>query len=102
MGAVNLLGAVLTTDDSGADAFPIRPCREGGIDRAETVVDHRVSFLPLRYTCVRRAGGDYAVAVPGYVNPLVSVLGVSAVVGGTYAVVAARRTGRRQPVSGAV
>ncbi|MGW4651498.1 hypothetical protein [Kitasatospora sp. NPDC004289] len=95
-GALHLLGAVLTTDDSGTDAFPIQPCREGGMARAETVVDHSVSFLPLRFTCELRAGGGYTVAVPGYVNPAVGVLGLAAVACGILAGAAGERSGRKR------
>ncbi|KQV15840.1 hypothetical protein ASE03_32360 [Kitasatospora sp. Root187] len=95
-GALLLSVAVLTADDSGTDAFPIRPCREGGIERAEKVVDYRVSYLPLRFTCVRSTGGGYTVAVPGYVNPTAGVLALTAATCAVSAAAAVRRTARAQ------
>ncbi|WP_457032855.1 hypothetical protein [Kitasatospora sp. P5_F3] len=59
-------------------------------------MDYRVSYLPLRFTCVRSTGGGYTVAVPGYVNPLAGILALNAATCGIRAAAAARRTGRRQ------
>ncbi|MEU9854154.1 hypothetical protein [Streptomyces sp. NPDC047974] len=83
--AWGLLGvglAVLSTDDSGTDAFPIRPCRVAGApEAAGDVVGHRVSYLPPRYVCVRSGGGTYATDDgPGYVGPgVLGLVGAAAV-----------------------
>ncbi|MFD3537241.1 hypothetical protein [Streptomyces sp. NPDC058664] len=69
-GLLNLGMAVITTDDSGTDAFPARPCRAAGAPEAADVVGHRVEYLPPRYTCLRQGGGNYATDdVPGFVGP---------------------------------
>ncbi|MGW6918339.1 hypothetical protein ACWGB8_31675 [Kitasatospora sp. NPDC054939] len=94
-GGLHLLGAVLAAEDGGAGSSPLVPCREGGIERAARVVDYDVSYLPLRFTCVRSTGGGYAVALPGYVNPVVGVLALNTATCGILAAAAAERTGRR-------
>ncbi|MEU2545723.1 hypothetical protein ABZ618_09850 [Streptomyces roseolus] len=82
--AWGLLGvglAVLYTDDSGTDAFPVRPCRVAGDPRATAdVVGHRVEYLPPRYVCELRGGGSRATDDgPGYVGPgVLGLVGVAA------------------------
>ncbi|MEV6250409.1 hypothetical protein AB0M38_30055 [Streptomyces sp. NPDC051742] len=70
-GLLNLGVAMFDTDDSGTDAFPIRPCRTAGApEAAADVVGHRIEYLPPRYVCLRRSGESYATDdVPGFVGP---------------------------------
>lgn len=81
--------AVLSTDDSGTDAFPPRPCRIGGTPEAGAdVVGHRVEYLPPRYACLRQGGGSYTTDdVPGFVAPttvgLTATAAVCALLAGT-------------------
>jgi hypothetical protein len=80
-GLLNLGLALLVTDDSGTDAFPVRPCRTAGAPEAADVVGHRVEYLPPRYVCLRRGGGTYTTHdVPGFVGPAVVGLTVIAAV----------------------
>ncbi|MGW7194653.1 hypothetical protein [Streptomyces chryseus] len=81
-GLMNLGSAVLATDDSGTDAFPVRPCRTtGDPEAAADVVGHRVEYLPPRYVCLRRGGESYGTDdVPGFVGPgALSLAAVAAV-----------------------
>ncbi|MDT0466906.1 hypothetical protein [Streptomyces gibsoniae] len=65
--------AVRDADDGGTGSSPLRPCRTPGQwERALTVVDHTVDYVPLRFVCETKDGGRYAAeSVPGYVNPAV-------------------------------
>lgn len=78
-GILHVGSAVLDAEDGGAGSSPIRPCRhEGRPEIAMHVVDYRVDYLPIRFTCLREDGSGYAAdAVPGYVNP--GVLGLAVV-----------------------
>ncbi|MFF8192280.1 hypothetical protein ACF05L_15795 [Streptomyces bobili] len=51
----------------------------GQEERASTVVDYTVSYVPLRFVCETSGGGSYASdTVPDYVNPGVLVLALTA------------------------
>ncbi|MFI9122539.1 hypothetical protein ACIGW0_24660 [Streptomyces bikiniensis] len=79
-GLLNLGLAVLVTEDSGADAFPVQPCRTADAPRAADVVGHRVEYLPPRYVCLRQGGGSYTTDdVPAFVGP--GALGLAAAAG---------------------
>ncbi|MFJ8142164.1 hypothetical protein [Streptomyces sp. NPDC096013] len=85
-GLLCLLGAVVQAADGGADSSPVLPCRttngeaDGPADpRAAHVVDYSVDFVPLRFVCELTGGGSYATdTVPGYVNPVVGALTLTA------------------------
>lgn len=71
-GLLHLAGTVLEAEGGGADSSPIRPCRvPGQTERAASVVGYRVDYLPLRFVCETKGGGEYAPAsaVPGYIGP---------------------------------
>jgi hypothetical protein len=72
-GLLLVAGAVLEAEDGGTDSSPLRPCRTPGQwERALTVVDYTVDYVPLRFVCETTDGGSYvAESVPGYVNPAV-------------------------------
>lgn len=68
-GLLHVFGAVLEAEDGGADSAPVRPCRTGPTQGAETL-DYSIGYVPLRFVCETRGGGSYvADRVPGYVNP---------------------------------
>ncbi|MCM1942371.1 hypothetical protein NC239_29635 [Streptomyces sp. G3] len=75
--------AAMEAEDGGTDSAPPRPCRTGvSPELSGRVVDHSVSYLPLRFRCETADGGAYDSAdVPGYVNPGVAVLALTAVAG---------------------
>ncbi|MFH8242348.1 hypothetical protein [Streptomyces sp. NPDC018321] len=97
--------AALEAEDGGAGSSPLRPCRAGvSPELSGQVIDYSVSYLPLRFSCETVDGESYDTAdVPGYVNPGVAVLALTAVasaVGAGYATelrarAAARRDGGR-------
>lgn len=78
-GLLLVAGAEMSSD-GGADSAPAPPCRMPGYEeRALHVVGRSVSFLPLGFVCETSDGGDYTSEdVPGYVNPAVAVLALSA------------------------
>ncbi|MFD7565816.1 hypothetical protein ACFV7O_21735 [Streptomyces tendae] len=73
--------AAMGAEDGGAGSSPPRPCRAGvspGV--SGTVVGHSASYLPLGFRCETLDGGGYDSAdVPGYLNPGVAVLALTAV-----------------------
>ncbi|MEU4148123.1 hypothetical protein [Streptomyces parvulus] len=78
-GLLLVAGAEMSSD-GGAGSAPAPPCRMPGYEeRALHVVGGSVSFLPLGFVCETSDGGDYTSDdVPGYVNPAVAVLALSA------------------------
>ncbi|MFF3460500.1 hypothetical protein ACFYXH_40730 [Streptomyces sp. NPDC002730] len=72
-GLLHVAGSVLDAEDGGTGSSPLRPCRTPGQwERALSVVDYTVDYLPLRFVCETKDGGTYAAeSVPGYVNPAV-------------------------------
>lgn len=80
-GLLHLLGAVMQAEDGGAGSSPLGPCREAGEQIAGQVIGYDVSYLWLRFNCRLSDGGTYNTStVPGYVNPAVGLLGVTAFV----------------------
>ena len=78
-GVLHLLLAVADAEDGGTDSSPLRPCREGGYQIASQVVGYNVNYLWLSFGCRLTDGGTYKPSVvPGYVNPSVALLGVTA------------------------
>ncbi|MFD8447708.1 hypothetical protein [Streptomyces coelicoflavus] len=74
-------GAVMEAEDGGTDSVPPRPCRDGvPPERSGQVVDYSVSYLPLGFRCETLDGDGYDSAdIPGYLNPGVAVLALTAV-----------------------
>ncbi|MEU6095046.1 hypothetical protein [Streptomyces sp. NPDC047079] len=74
--------AVLDAEDGGAGSAPLRPCRTPGqSQRALSVVDYTVDYVPLRFVCETQGGGTYsAETVPDYVNAAVVGFALAAVV----------------------
>ncbi|MGO4458119.1 hypothetical protein AB4039_12555 [Streptomyces sp. M-16] len=80
-GLLHVTGAVMSAEDGGTDSIPIPPCRTPGWEqRAEGITGYRVEYVPLRFVCETDDIGDYAVSVPGYVNPVFFSLGLGAAV----------------------
>ncbi|MGC9377500.1 hypothetical protein [Streptomyces sp. MH13] len=75
--------AAMEAEDGGTGSAPPRPCRTGvPPELSGRVIDHSVSYLPLRFSCETTDGDAYDSAdVPGYVNPGVAVLALTAVAG---------------------
>ncbi|MFC7819045.1 MULTISPECIES: hypothetical protein [unclassified Streptomyces] len=73
--------AAMEAEDGGTDSAPLRPCRAGvSPELSGQVIDYSVSYLPLRFECETVDGETYGSAdVPGYVNPGVAVLALTAV-----------------------
>ncbi|GGO09082.1 hypothetical protein [Micromonospora parathelypteridis] len=91
-GLLHLGYAVLRAEDGGAGSFPIEPCREAGPQRASQVNGYEVSYLPIRFECRLTGGGTYVTsAVPGYVNPSTTVLGLLTATCGVLAATTAQR-----------
>lgn len=78
-GMLYVAGAALEADDGGADSSPIRPCRTGVQERDYWIDDYHVWWVPVRFVCHRSDGTTYDREVPGYVNPALAGLTVSAV-----------------------
>ena len=80
-GMLHVLGAVMQAEDGGTSSSPLGPCREAGDQIASQVVGYDVGYVGLRFDCRLSDGGTYtASAVPGYVNPAMALLGVTAFV----------------------
>ncbi|MET9775802.1 hypothetical protein ABZ023_16390 [Streptomyces sp. NPDC006367] len=73
--------AVMEAEDGGTGSAPLRPCRTGAPpEPAGRIVDYSVSYLPLGFRCETADGDGYDSAdVPGYVDPGVAVLALTAV-----------------------
>ncbi|MBQ0882696.1 hypothetical protein TR631_10035 [Streptomyces rochei] len=87
---------VLEAEDGGTDSSPLRPCRAGvSPELAGRVVDYSVSYLPLRFSCETADGGSYDSAdIPGYVNPGVAALALTAAASAVAAGYASERRAR--------
>ncbi|MBK3573716.1 hypothetical protein JHN63_07770 [Streptomyces sp. MBT65] len=74
-GLLNVMGALLEAGDGGTDSAPPRPCRTANRQydqRVLSVTDYSVDFVPLRFVCKTKDGGSFVSGtVPGYVNPAV-------------------------------
>jgi hypothetical protein len=80
LGALYIVGAVLEAAEGGTDSAPIRPCRTPGWqDRDASIVGYGVDYLPIRFVCKTNDGGSYAIG-PGYINPAMLGLSLTAVV----------------------
>jgi hypothetical protein len=80
-GMLHVLGAVLQAEDGGAGAFPLGPCREAGEQVASRVVGYDVGYVGLSFDCRLSDGDRYTTsAVPGYVNPVTAILGLTGLV----------------------
>lgn len=88
--------AVMAAEDGGAGSSPPRPCRTGvSPELSGTVVGHSASYLPLGLRCETADGGGYDSAdIPGYLNPGVAVLVLTAVGGAVAAGYATERRAR--------
>ncbi|MFJ9246962.1 hypothetical protein [Streptomyces sp. NPDC101776] len=74
-GLLNIMGALLEVGDGGNDSSPLRPCRTADWQydqRVLSVTGYSVDFVPLRFVCKTKDGGSFVSGtVPGYVNPAV-------------------------------
>ncbi|WP_328656815.1 hypothetical protein [Streptomyces sp. NBC_00334] len=88
--------AVMQAEDGGAGSSPPLPCRAGvSPELSGTVVGHSASYLPLGFRCETPDGDGYASAdIPGYLNPGVAVLALTAVGGAVAAGFATERQAR--------
>ncbi|GAA3959980.1 hypothetical protein GCM10022384_10860 [Streptomyces marokkonensis] len=79
-GALCVAGAVVEAEDGGTGSAPLRPCRTSEHpELSGRIVDYSVSYLPLRFHCETADGDGYASDdVPGYVNPGIAVLALTA------------------------
>ncbi|MCX4462350.1 hypothetical protein OG585_54715 (plasmid) [Streptomyces sp. NBC_01340] len=78
-GILYVAGAALVAEDGGADSSPIRSCRTGVEERDYRIDDYQIGWVPVRFVCHRSDGTTYDRAVPGYVNPALAGLVVTAV-----------------------
>ncbi|MET7274232.1 hypothetical protein ABZS59_24005 [Streptomyces flaveolus] len=103
-GALCVGTAVMQAEDGGTGSSPLRPCRTGvSPELSGRVVDYSVSYLPLRFRCETGDGDGYASAdIPGYVNPGLAVLALTAVASAVAAGCATelRARAERRPVTG--
>ncbi|MFD8566305.1 hypothetical protein [Streptomyces sp. NPDC059639] len=100
-GMLFVAGAVVSAEGGGTDSAPLRPCRSLGQEVAFHTVGYDVDYVPLRFVCVTSDGGHHpADAVPGYVNPALAVLGLTAAGLGAWAAVESERRARRVHASG--
>ncbi|MER7055899.1 MULTISPECIES: hypothetical protein [unclassified Streptomyces] len=79
-GALCVAGAVIQAEDGGTGSAPLPPCRTSEHpELSGRIVDYSVSYLPLRFDCETADGDGYASDdVPGYVNPGIAVLALTA------------------------
>ncbi|MFF3419761.1 hypothetical protein ACFYW9_34555 [Streptomyces sp. NPDC002698] len=85
-GAVHLVRDETMTNQACRDAVPAAQAAHlSGVD---------VSLLPVRLNCYVTEGGSYAAAVPGYVNPALLGLALTAVVLGVFAALESERRAR--------
>ncbi|MFB7087651.1 hypothetical protein [Streptomyces sp. NPDC056296] len=82
-GALCVAFAVMEAEDGGTGSAPLRPCRTSEHpELSARIVDYSTSYLPLRFRCETADGDGYdSDNVPGYVNPGVAVLALTAVAG---------------------
>lgn len=82
-GLLAVCGAVLAAEDGGTDSAPTPSCRTPGWSERHLqgvdIVDYTVTYVPLGFVCETSDGGRYDNgAVPGYVNPAVTGLALTA------------------------
>ncbi|MFC5217436.1 hypothetical protein [Streptomyces coerulescens] len=82
-GLLGVCGAVMVAEDGGTDSSPPRSCRTAGWwerhQRGIEITDYTVTYIPLGFVCETSDGGSYDTgAVPGYVNPGVLTLALTA------------------------
>lgn len=82
-GLLAVCGAVMTAEDGGTDSAPPQSCRTAGWwerhQRGIQIVDYTISYVPLGFVCETSDGGSYDNGdVPGYVNPAVLGLALTA------------------------
>ncbi|WP_244187920.1 hypothetical protein [Streptomyces regalis] len=82
-GLLAVSGAVLEAEDGGTDSSPPRPCRTADWwerhQQGSEIVDYKVTYVPLGFVCETSDGGSYDSGdVPGYVNPAVLGLALTA------------------------
>ncbi|MFE0628595.1 hypothetical protein ACFW3D_16680 [Streptomyces sp. NPDC058864] len=98
-GLLHVAGAVIQAEDGGAGSAPLRPC--SAPDRwGQTVgvVDYAVDYVPLRFVCTASDGSSHTSAtVPGYVNPAVLGLALTAVVCAGAAALESERRALQEP-----
>ncbi|AQS70247.1 hypothetical protein [Streptomyces pactum] len=82
-GALCVAFAVMEAEDGGTGSAPLRPCRTSEHpELSARIVDYSASYLPLRFRCETADGDGYdSDNVPGYVNPGVAVLALTAAAG---------------------
>ncbi|WP_432191334.1 hypothetical protein [Streptomyces sp. bgisy027] len=83
-GLLAVCGAVMVAEDGGTDSAPPRSCRTAGWwerhERGIEITGHKVTYIPLGFVCETSDGGSYDTGdVPGYVNPGVPALALTAV-----------------------
>ncbi|MDO0914643.1 hypothetical protein QQM39_28560 [Streptomyces sp. DT2A-34] len=82
-GLLAVCGAVMTAEDGGTDSSPPRSCRTAGWSERHQqgieIVDYKIPYVPLGFVCETSDGGRYDNGdVPGYVNPAVLGLALTA------------------------
>ncbi|MCM3809991.1 hypothetical protein ND808_29745 [Streptomyces sp. DR7-3] len=65
--------------------------KAGGAVKAAQVDRYEAHYFPLRFTCHIDEGGSYDAAVPGYVNPAMTIAFVLAIATGAVSIVARGR-----------
>lgn len=101
-GLLHVIGAVMDAEDGGTNSAPILPCRTTDPwEQKAMAVDYDVDYVPLRFICETADGGGYtAGSVPGYVNPAVLVLALTAVVCAGAAALESERRAVYDPAAG--
>ncbi|MEU3597418.1 hypothetical protein ABZ714_01580 [Streptomyces sp. NPDC006798] len=77
-GMLGAVAATLDAADTGGGPAPLRVCPT---ETAESLAEHGVEFLPLRYVCETEDGATYVTDdVPGYVTPVALSFATASVV----------------------
>lgn len=64
-----------------------KACQETlGPEKIKNLNGYESSFVPLRFGCRTESGRTYEAAIPGYVNPVTGLLGVTSIVLTGYAI----------------
>ncbi|WP_405583276.1 hypothetical protein [Streptomyces sp. NBC_01092] len=82
-GLLGVCGAVMVAEDGGTDSAPPQSCRTAGWwerhQQGIEITGHTVTYVPLGFVCETSDGGSYDTGdVPGYVNPAVLALALTA------------------------
>jgi hypothetical protein len=98
-GLLHVASAVVEAEDGGTNSSPLRPCRTPGHwERALSVVNYTVDYVPLRFVRETKDGRSYAAeSVPGYVNPAVLCFALAAAVCAVAAVLESQRRAGKGP-----